>query len=103
MCGNIDGEIVRQISFHNRFVSYYYDLEKEVFSTAKYQLGLRLDQMAKGNVALTTDVERKQLEVDFGRNIIQVPIRSKLNLFIAEVLSPFEVFQFYAIVLWLCE
>ena len=41
--------------------------------------------------------------LDFGRNLIDVPVHSKLKLFMVEMLSPFEVFQFYAIVLWLCE
>lgn len=74
-----------------------------MFCTARYQLGERLDELASGRLRLLTEEQRQQLRNDFGSNIIEVPVRSKLKLFLAEMLSPFEVFQFYAIVLWLCE
>lgn len=74
-----------------------------MFCTARYQLGERLDELANDRMRVLTSEQRAQLLQDFGRNIIEVPVRSKVKLFLAEMLSPFEVFQFYAIVLWLCE
>lgn len=91
------------MSFCNRFISYYYEPDKEVFCTARYQLGERLDELANGRLKLLKDEQRRELLLDFGRNLIEIPVRSKIKLFLAEMLSPFEVFQFYAIVLWLCE
>jgi hypothetical protein len=74
-----------------------------VFCTARYQLGERLDDLSSDRLKLHTEEQRNQLLQNFGANIIDIPVRSKLKLFLAEILSPFEVFQFYAILLWLCE
>lgn len=101
-CNHVDSVPLSRVSFRNRFITYYFEPEKEVFCTAKYQLGERLDEMANGRMRILTDEQRNQLLQDFGRNLIDVPVRSKIKLFLAEMLSPFEVFQFYAILLWLC-
>jgi hypothetical protein len=66
-------------------------------------LGERLDDLSSDRLKLHTEEQRNQLLQNFGANIIDIPVRSKLKLFLAEILSPFEVFQFYAILLWLCE
>ncbi|XP_057175089.1 cation-transporting ATPase 13A2 isoform X1 [Triplophysa rosa] len=43
---------------------------------------------------------RKQI---FGANIIDVPVKSYLQLLIEEVLNPFYVFQVFSIVLWISD
>jgi hypothetical protein len=70
-------------------VRYYYDTEKEVFCTARYQLGEVLDEMAKNRVKVHTEHQRTELMEEFGRNIIEVPVSSRISLFMGEVLSPF--------------
>lgn len=77
------------VSFENRFIAYYYDPEKEVFCTARYQLGEILDDLARNQLPLHSQHHRLELLEQFGPNLIQVPVSSRLSLFMGEVLSPF--------------
>jgi hypothetical protein len=62
-----------------------------VFCTARYQLGERLDDLSSDRLKLHTEEQRNQLLQNFGANIIDIPVRSKLKLFLAERLRPFAV------------
>nr|XP_048680762.1 polyamine-transporting ATPase 13A2 isoform X3 [Caretta caretta] len=39
----------------------------------------------------------------YGPNLIDVPVKSYLQLLVDEVLNPFYVFQVFSIILWLCD
>lgn len=51
---------------------------------------------------LTTQAHRKSSRL-YGRNLIDIPIKSIPVLLIEEVLHPFFIFQIYSVILWLTE
>lgn len=42
----------------NRFIAYYYDPEKEVFCTPRYQLGELLDDLSSNRLQIHTEHQR---------------------------------------------
>ncbi|XP_037540459.1 polyamine-transporting ATPase 13A2-like [Nematolebias whitei] len=47
--------------------------------------------------------EQSMRRTMFGKNLIDVPVKSCLKLLFDEVLNPFYVFQVFSIVLWMCD
>jgi cation-transporting P-type ATPase 13A2 len=39
----------------------------------------------------------------YGENVMRLAIQSRLDIFIQEMLTPYEVFQTYGIILWIYE
>lgn len=88
--------------YHDR--TYIYVEEKEVFVPVRYQeLGLHLDKLKKDKFLPFSEEERKELLQYYGENVMKLRIQSKLDIFIQEMLTPYEVFQTYGIILWICE
>lgn len=55
---HVEGDSLSRISFMNRFIAYYYDPEKEVFCTPRYQLGELLDDLSSNRLQIHTEHQR---------------------------------------------
>jgi hypothetical protein len=67
------------------------------------ELGLHLDKLKKDKFFPLTEVKRTELLSYYGVNVMSLPTQSRLQVFIQEMLTPFEVFQTYGIILWIYE
>ena len=75
-----------------------------MFLPIRYEdLGLQLDKLKKGIYEPYNPKSRKKLLDHYGHNEICLPVQSVFQVFIQEMLTPYEVFQLYAIVLWIYE
>ena len=74
-------------------------LEEANIQTA-YEVGYTYEQIyelaGKNKVETFNDITKI-----YGPNVIDVPVKSYLQLFIEEVLNPFYVFQIFSIVIWI--
>ena len=76
----------------------------EVEGSAQKQTGYdvgytceQIYQIAANGTTPCSDNRAKQ----YGHNLIDVPVKSYLQLFIEEVLNPFYIFQIFSIIIWL--
>lgn len=89
-------------NYHDR--NYIYIEEKEVFVPIRYEeLGLHLDQLKKDRFVPLSQIRRGKLLDYFGENVMRLEVQSRLDIFIQEMLTPYEVFQTYGIILWIYE
>lgn len=87
-------------SYHDR--NYIYIEEKEVFVPVRYEeLGMHLDKLKKDKFFPLSDSKRSELLSYYGENVMKLPIRNRVSIFIEEMLTPYEVFQTYGIILWI--
>ena len=81
-----------------------YHPEKEVLLPIRYEeLGIQLDKLKKGKYEPHKPKARKRLLDYYGLNEIRLPVQNLVEVFIQEMLTPYEVFQLYAIILWIYE
>uniref|UniRef100_A0A6P7HDL0 Cation-transporting ATPase n=1 Tax=Diabrotica virgifera virgifera TaxID=50390 RepID=A0A6P7HDL0_DIAVI len=69
----------------------------QVFMPAK-----TIDEYLNDTNGLTYEEYMSSLDL-YGKNKIEVEIKSYSTLFIEEVLNPFYIFQVFSVVLWLCD
>ena len=76
--------------------------EEEGFAQKQtgYDVGYTCEQIyqiaAQGTIPCSNDRAKQ-----YGPNLIDVPVKSYLQLFIEEVLNPFYIFQIFSIVIWI--
>jgi|JI9StandDraft_2_1071091.scaffolds.fasta_scaffold68481_2 cation-transporting ATPase 13A2 len=64
---------------------------------------MHLDKLKKDKFFPLSDAKRIDLLSYYGENLMKLPIRNRVEIFIEEMLTPFEVFQTYGIILWIYE
>eukprot|EP00741_Cyanophora_paradoxa_P005108 tig00000857_g4950.t1 len=86
-----------------RYVEYVLDRDSGKFIRPEFDLahpyGYIHEKLSPG-ISQAVHVDRAVL---FGRNVIDVPVKSWTTLLVQEVLHPFYIFQVYSIVLWCIE
>lgn len=73
-----------------------------MFLPIRYEdLGHQLDKLKKNTYRPYTSTKRLKLRQYYGDNVIKLEVQSKIEVFLQEMLTPYEVFQTYAIILWI--
>nr|CAD7426436.1 unnamed protein product [Timema monikensis] len=92
----------RQIRyFHLHHVKYVWDNENASFSRLlglegeKYTIAQLLDH----SQGLTLQEQQQKLQL-YGKNVIDIEVKSYWTLFVEEVFNPFYVFQIFSVILW---
>lgn len=74
--------------YHDR--NYVFVQEKEVFVPIRYEeLGMHLDKLKKDKFYPMSDAKRTQLIGYYGENVMRLPVRNRIQVFIEEMLTPF--------------
>eukprot|EP00026_Physarum_polycephalum_P000896 Phypoly_transcript_00897.p1 GENE.Phypoly_transcript_00897~~Phypoly_transcript_00897.p1 ORF type:complete len:1207 (+),score=214.54 Phypoly_transcript_00897:143-3763(+) len=85
---------------HMRFL---YNRDQQAFVLVRPIDQLKVILQTQGGFrGLSTAAHRKSSKL-YGRNLIDIPIKSIPQLLIEEVLHPFFIFQIYSVILWLTE
>nr|CAD7572952.1 unnamed protein product [Timema californicum] len=92
----------RQIRyFHLHHVKYVWDNENASFSRLlglegeKYTIAQLLDH----SQGLTLQEQQQKLQL-YGKNVIDIEVKSYWTLFVEEVFNPFYIFQVFSVILW---
>nr|CAD7459795.1 unnamed protein product [Timema tahoe] len=92
----------RQIRyFHLHHVKYVWDNENASFSRLlglegeKYTIAQLLDH----SQGLTIQEQQQKLQL-YGKNVIDIEVKSYWTLFVEEVFNPFYIFQIFSVILW---
>jgi cation-transporting ATPase 13A1 len=83
-------------------INYIYDENKKTFLKAKFELNKKLreflDAEPYNNNSLVEQTQEK-----FGKNLMNIPIPSFIDLYKEHVVAPFFVFQIFCIMLWIFD
>lgn len=94
--------VVVSFTYHDR--RFLYHDEKDVFLPIRYEdLGSQLDKLQKGKFQPSSTRSRRKLLEYYGHNQIKLEVQNSFQIFIQEMLTPYQVFQMYAIILWISE
>ncbi|CAG2053469.1 unnamed protein product [Timema podura] len=87
--------------FHLHHVKYVWDDENASFSRLlglegeKYTIAQLLDH----SQGLTIQEQQQKLQL-YGKNVIDIEVKSYWTLFVEEVFNPFYIFQIFSVILW---
>eukprot|EP01080_Neovahlkampfia_damariscottae_P001121 gene1121-10635_t len=85
--------------FKYRKLNFIYSEESNEFK--RISVKKKCDEIINSNYP--TERKIKNFQKFFGKNSIEIKVKSIISLLLDEIITPFYVFQLYSIILWYCE
>nr|XP_033777807.1 cation-transporting ATPase 13A2 isoform X5 [Geotrypetes seraphini] len=78
------------------------ETHRDFCKVSTFDEGWTLSDLQRYRLGLSQQDQNTRKKI-YGPNLIDVPVKSYLQLLVDEVLNPFYIFQIFSIVLWMCD